>query len=142
MRPPLAGLAIVAGLGAADCGIPEYGPQMLPGEDCQTCHRERGEASPSWVVSGTLFPRSDSAAQDGIEGAEIRLTDARGRRLTVRTNGAGNFYTAESLEFPLRVEVHHRDSIAVMPIPVPDGACNGCHRLPPREDAPGRIYVR
>ncbi len=91
--------------------IPEEGPLMEPGSDCMECH-DGGEAR-HWTAAGTF----------GGQGNAVSITDAKGRSFTLRTNQAGNFYTAEPLAFPLRVSVNG----AAMPGLVTDGSCNRCH---------------
>ena len=59
----------------------------------------------------------------GPSGSHVTLTDATGRRISLRTNQVGNFYTAERLAFPLTVAVDG----ATMPTPVTYGGCNRCH---------------
>ncbi len=132
------GLLLAAVLVAA-CGIPENSPMMRPGEDCLRCHS--GERAQQWTLAGTLFSSPSAATDAGLDGASVLVTDANNRSLTLRTNGAGNFYTAESLAFPLRVEVQ-KDGVSVgMAMAVPSGGCNACHTQPPLSGAPGRIYL-
>jgi hypothetical protein len=140
-----------AGLIAA-CGIPEKGPLMSPGENCLECHGGEGlpgealtvadpDSARRWTLAGTVFPSTDAAPGDGVRGAKVHVRDAGGKSFTLRTNQAGNFYSAEPVEFPLRVSVEHDGRTQEMEPDVPYGGCNGCHRLPPRGDAPGRISV-
>ena len=142
--------ALAAALAAA-C-IPDEGPLMRPGENCLECHggamlpdepptvADR-EGAKRWTIAGTVFPSVSAAPGDGVRGAKVHVRDASGRTFTLETNQAGNFYTAESVAFPLRVAVEHRGVTHEMPLDVPYGGCNGCHRIPPRRDAPGRISV-
>ncbi len=106
MRAP----ATIALVLAMAC-IPEEGPLMEPGSDCLECH-DGGEAR-RWTAAGTW----------GGQGNAVSIQDAGGKSFTLRTNQAGNFYTAESLSFPLRVSVNGR----AMPSAVSDGSCNRCH---------------
>jgi hypothetical protein len=136
---------------AAAC-IPEKGPLMRPGENCLECHG--GSALPGepgtiadpedarrWTIAGTVFPSVNAAPGDGVEGAQVHVRDASGRSFTLETNRAGNFYSAERVQFPLRVSVEHRGVDRAMELDVPYGGCNACHRQPPSQDAPGRISV-
>jgi hypothetical protein len=131
--------AVVAALGLAACGVPEHGPQMRPGEDCLDCHD--GRRAQSWTVAGTLFDSPQASPDAGIEGADVLVTDSAGRMLTLRTNGAGNFYTAEPLTFPLRVEVQGHGTDVGMSMEAPSGSCNVCHTEPPENEAPGRLFL-
>jgi hypothetical protein len=69
------------------------------------------------------------------------VRDARGKSFTLETNRAGNFYSAEPVELPLRVAVEQGGRTHEMEPDAPYGGCNGCHRLPPRQDAPGRVTI-
>jgi hypothetical protein len=134
------------GVVAAAC-TPENGPLMRPGEDCLRCHGGSAggtggidveEATP-WSFAGTVYPTVDADAGAGIEGVSVKVTDAAGFTVAVRTNLAGNFYSAERVAFPLRVCVTRSGSVQCMLGPAPHGACNFCHALPPVAPALGRI---
>jgi hypothetical protein len=125
---------------------------MRPGENCLECHG--GAALPGepmtvaaredakrWTIAGTVFPSVNAAPGDGVRGAKVHVRDADGKTFTLETNRAGNFFTAERVRFPLRIAVEHGGVVLEMEPDVPYGGCNGCHRLPPRQDAPGRISV-
>ena len=83
---------------------------MKPGTDCLECHG--GGDARTWTVAGTW-----------TRGAGVTIADAAGKSFTLRGNAAGNFYTAESLTFPLTVSVDGQ----TMPNPVTWGGCNRCH---------------
>ncbi len=108
----LGGGAAVAVL-LAGC-IPEEGPMMAPGQDCMASDCHSGGEAKSWSVAGTIAGRM---------GANVVVTDAKGWSFTLRSNKAGNFYTAEGVAFPLQVTV---DGTPMGP-PVTDGSCNCCH---------------
>jgi hypothetical protein len=142
-------LAVLVTLAAA-C-VPEEGPLMRPGENCLECHggaalpgepvtvTDREAAERRWTIAGTVFPSVNAAPGEGVRGAKVHVRDAGGRTFTLETNDAGNFFSAERVRFPLRVAVEHRGVRHEMVPDVPYGGCNGCHRVPPRQDAPGRI---
>jgi hypothetical protein len=120
-RAPLAaGLA----LALAAC-IPEEGPMMAPGQDCMECHSSGGggeESARPWSVAGTIA---------GRQGARVTITDGNGKSFTLRSNQAGNFYSAEGLVFPLAgISV---DGAAMPQVPAqvrgPYASCNAsrCH---------------
>lgn len=132
-------LLTVIGMGTWDCGISTDNPVMRPGENCLRCHS--GDRAQSWTVAGTLFQSPTAAASDGLEGASVYVTDANGKGLTLRTNSAGNFYTAEDLAFPLHIVVQKGTTQVGMMQAAPNGACNSCHGDPPQNGAPGRIYL-
>jgi hypothetical protein len=90
---------------------------MAAGQDCMECHGSAGgEDARPWSVAGTVA---------GRQGASVTITDAGGWSFTLRSNQAGNFYTAEGVRFPLRVSV---DGKAMPATPVlSQGSCNCCH---------------
>jgi hypothetical protein len=111
-----AGLLAALLLATAAC-IPEEGPMMEPGSNCLECH-DGGEA-PRWTVAGTV-----GGSMGGSRGSKVRIQDANGKAFTLTANQAGNFWSAESVAFPLRVSVDGSQ----MPPPNPTtGSCNQCH---------------
>jgi hypothetical protein len=123
--------AAAAALLAAACAIPEEGPMMAPGEDCLECHGGGGEESDdarAWTLAGTVYPTKETADPGaGVRGAEIRVLDAGGKSFTLRSNRAGNFYTAEPLALPVAVWVNGD----LMPLDTPGYthlSCNRCHQ--------------
>jgi hypothetical protein len=118
--------------------IPDEGPAMRPGQNCMACHSatpegsgglpdgEHGhQASPYWSVAGTVFYANKTTA--GFEGAEIQVTDANGWSFSLRSNEAGNFYSAESLTFPLHVCISANGTVSCQQSTLTSGACNSCH---------------
>jgi hypothetical protein len=136
MRSPwLTGLAVV---GIAAC-VPSDGPTMRPGDDCLRCHGndpggpETGpvqHATP-WSLGGTVYASPDAGADEGIEGAHVEVTDENGFTFDLETNLVGNFYSAESVAFPINVCVSRGSATSCMLTPAPIGACNYCHNVPP-----------
>jgi hypothetical protein len=121
---------------------------MRPGEDCLLCHTAKGSAPfPTFTVAGTVFASADALPDAGLFQAEILVQDATGKKLTLRSNGVGNFYTAEPLQPPLQVGAQWGNVRMLMLEPPTSGACNSCHQipgpLPPPGFAapPGRIFV-
>ncbi len=107
--------------------VPDRGPLMLPGSDCLECHRGGNGAARRWTVAGTIYATRDAAADEGVSQASVRITDATGWSFTLRTNGAGNFYTAEPVAFPLRACVERGADVACMGSAAERGSCNHCH---------------
>jgi hypothetical protein len=104
--------------------IPSEGPMMAPFEDCLGCHGGSGGDAKAWTAAGTW-----------AKGARVQIVDANGKTVNLRGNDAGNFYTAESLAFPLTVSVDGKvmPDPAVLTTPRPAaklayGGCNACHR--------------
>jgi hypothetical protein len=142
-------------------------PIMNPGDDCLSCH------SPSplpdagadavqplasgrpWTVAGTIYPTVDSLADGGLGLASIMVTDVTGRQLTLTSNAAGNFYTAEPLADLASIEVQNGGHRMVMQLSVVGsgalelvGSCNMCHQISATPGptlgafgAPGRLFI-
>jgi hypothetical protein len=116
----------------------ENSPIMKPGQDCTRCHD--GDEAPKWTAAGTVFPEVSSPADAGLEGVAVVVTDAGGRSITMTSNSAGNFYTAEPLTPPLDAHVEKDGHRIVANAAVPRGGCNDCHSVPPKEETRGRLY--
>lgn len=117
--------ALVTLLAAASACVPAHGPMMDPFADCLGCHSSTGGAK-TWTVAGTWR-----------KGAQVTVTDASGRIVTMRGNDAGNFYTAEPLALPYTVSVDGKtmpdwkDPTKSTVMQFKDsrlGSCNMCHR--------------
>jgi hypothetical protein len=128
----------MAALALAGCGL-GGSPVMRPGADCLHCHD--GGRARRWTVAGTVFPSPDASPDSGILGAHVRIRDAVGWSFELRTNAAGNFYTAETVAFPLQVCVEDSGTVSCMSGPVETGGCNSCHSEPPKGGAAGRVSV-
>ncbi len=115
-------------------------PTMRPGEDCLACHSAGGSASARrFTAAGTVFGDVHANHDEGVANANVVITDSAGNTLTLRTNGAGNFYTAEALHFPIQVQVENSQTMKMVDRPA-SGSCNSCHTVP-AEKAPGRLFV-
>jgi len=131
----------------------EKPPLMRPGEDCLQCHGGKTVPGTSvdggfhprhattWTIAGTVYQTPDADPDAGVLGASIRVTDANGWTFSLRSNLAGNFYSAEQVAFPLQVCVERGGADRCMETPVAYGSCNACHAWPPADDAAGRITV-
>jgi hypothetical protein len=122
----------------AACGIPEQGPMMSPGEDCLSCHG--AGSNRHWYAAGTVYADPQAKAEDGIQGVQVVITDAKDRKISLKTNGAGNFYTAETLAYPLKsaeVWLNGEMNNKMPDDQQPEGSCNSCHN---GDDMP-RIFV-
>jgi hypothetical protein len=143
---------IAAAALAVSC-VPGEGPLMSPGENCLECHGggtlpggsatvgDAEDEGPRWTIAGTVYRSFTAPAGDGLQGAKVHVRDAGGRALTLRTNRAGNFYTAERVQFPLRVSVEYGADLLEMELDAAYGGCNACHRVPALQDAPGRVAI-
>ena len=130
--PTLAALTALAlsPLALSAC-VPENGPWMYPGSDCLACHSEKGTAPDRvWSVAGTTANLALGAGPaPELAGATVSFVDAAGKTHAMTSNGAGNFYTAESVVFPLSDVTIAREGQPprVMPMPAQSGSCNACH---------------
>jgi hypothetical protein len=144
--------------GCEDIAGLDGSPGMMPGQNCLQCHVEGGSASfHAFSVAGTVYATPDAGENDGVQGVEILVTDATGRQLTLISNGAGNFYTAEDLVPPLQVAAQWGATRMNMNETPPGGQaghppartpCNLCHTVPGNNggianfmNAPGRLFV-
>ncbi len=145
MRPLALAAALAAALSAA-C-VPSTGPTMAAGQDCMECHGGGGgggggvvpaatggdgggeEDGKTWTIAGTVYPTQNAAADQGLENARIYVRDAAGKSFTLRSNQVGNFYTAESVTFPVQVAVARglNQPANAMRNGASSGGCNGCH---------------
>ena len=121
-------LAVWVALSAAGC-IPSEGPMMEPGQDCLDCHAA-GEGPPTWTFAGTVFGAEDAATSDGVRGVTVTVTDRNGKSVTVRSNEAGNFYSAEKLTPPFRASMSRGGRVETMEDTFEYGGCNTCHTWP------------
>ena len=120
-----------------------------PGQPCLVCHgADYNPGGPVFVVAGTVFADPLDDDENGLEGAQVHITDAEGRTFTAETNTAGNFmvqvesglsspqqgrrgrlripYTPT---FPLRAEVEFEGASQEMESRIwKDGSCASCHR--------------
>jgi hypothetical protein len=135
MRAAAVTLCLILG----GCGIPEHGPMMEPGADCMECHSTGSKRA--WTAAGTVFSSADARPDEGLQGVEVSLTDSKNRTIRMTTNGAGNFYTAETLFFPVNVDIKLKDAEMKMADMPPVGSCNSCHTGLSGPTGIGRIHV-
>ncbi len=107
------------------------GPEMRPGENCNSCHH--------FSAAGTVFSAVDADSSEGASGASITLRDAGGKTVAYSSNGAGNFYSEKSLTFPLTASITLNGVTKSMTQPITDGACSSCHAATGKNGAPGRL---
>ncbi|MCA9630269.1 MAG: carboxypeptidase regulatory-like domain-containing protein [Myxococcales bacterium] len=133
-----------AACSSEDAGV-DYptGPTMRPGENCLACHEVGfGDPAPTWSAGGTIYGSKSAAADQGVKGVVVTITDVNGRTESAKTNRVGNFYFEEGLEPPYTVSIEYEGEILEMPLEAPAGSCNACHSWPdPIADAPGRIFT-
>ncbi len=131
-------LALLLPLLAACAG--EVSPLMKPGQDCASCHSTLVDTH--WTVAGTVYRSGSAPAEQGVKGVTVVVVDSTGRQLEMVSNEAGNFYTAEALQFPLTTaRLQQGQRVRAMPLHVLDGSCNSCHSDKPKGGAGGRLFL-
>lgn len=135
--------------GCGECDVPATfslgadevrGPTMRPGQNCLRCHSASGAAATKpFSFGGTIFPSLNASACEGLSGVTIRVTDAKGKTVTVVSNEVGNFWSAEPLEPPFSMEAERNGKVRKMPVTAPTGGCALCHSWPDAVSASGRI---
>jgi hypothetical protein len=102
------------------------------GQDCQgSCHNH------GFTLAGTIYANTTTP----LSGASITITDAGGKSFDIVSQANGNFYTSQTINFPVTVTASECPSVAPMVTQVTatmDG-CNkgGCHVT----GAQGRIHL-
>lgn len=127
----------------------QEGEDMNAGRACNACHEqvniEQGGDAPLFTLAGTIFPTAhepDDCRAPSAEGAQVEITDAKGKVVVVEANEAGNFFYKEpDLTFPYTAKVIFEGRERAMARPQQNGACNQCHSAAGTEDAPGRILL-
>lgn len=108
----------------------EKGEYHRAGQPCVTCHQQGGPASDApFTIAGTVF--AQPKRQIGVEGVEVRMTDAEGTKYIAKTNCVGNFFVKSSEwdpRFPVLVEIAKNNVRRAMQSPIGrDPSCAGCH---------------
>ena len=97
-----------------------------PGEDCMNaCHNH------GFRAAGTLYKSATGITP--MVGATITLKDSAGHTITMVSQTNGNFYTSQTISFPVTVSVSGCPNNATMTDPVQSsgagcnqgGACHG-----------------
>ena len=152
-------VAFACALGAVACGNPAQdnlinslgpeasgvrrGPLHRPGQPCLACHSAAGGRHPQFSVAGTVYQTSDSTkpARDVI----VELTDSKGRKYSVASNCAGNFYVQErdfQPVYPMTVKLEYGSLETKMFTNIyREGSCAGCHYDPPGYNRAEHVYV-
>jgi hypothetical protein len=118
---------------------------MNPGEACISCHKSSGGEAPTFSVAGTLYPTAHEPdlcdGFNGTGGAQVVITGADGKTLTLTPNSAGNFYSSNSVKLPYQAEVVYMGQVRAMAESQSTGDCNSCHDQNGTNGAPGRILL-
>jgi hypothetical protein len=79
-----------------------------PGEPCGLCHSEKGPASSTFALSGTVFWGPDDY-EARVDNAYVRIIDAENRKRCFVTNCNGNFFIRKAdfpkITFPILISV-------------------------------------
>jgi cytochrome c551/c552 len=122
----------------------EGSPDMNPGMACNACHTSSDEG-PRFSIAGTVYPtvhEPDLCNGAGpASGAEVVITRADGRVLTLAPNAAGNFYSEVAVAAPYRAKVVDAAGERAMTATQTSGDCNSCHTQIGANGAPGRIML-
>jgi hypothetical protein len=98
-----------------------------PGSACQSCHGAGG-SGPRFTLAGTAYEDADGAT--AMPHATVTVIDADQRALQLPVAQNGNFWTTETLTFPVRVQLSLCPDAQIMTADVPaPGDCNAgsCH---------------
>jgi len=118
---------------------------MDPGQACISCHASSGGEAPRFGIAGTIYPTAHEPdlcyGADGRNGAQVVVTDANGKIITLTPNAAGNFYYSGSVTTPIRAKVTYMGRERIMSAAQTTADCNGCHTQNGANSAPGRIML-
>jgi hypothetical protein len=147
-----AGTPAGSGCGAPVCtsmrtwtGGNEGSPDMNPGTACIACHARSGGEAPGFSIAGTVYPTAHEPdlcyGAASSSGAQVVITGADGRTLTLAPNVAGNFYSGMAVALPFRAKVVTAAGERAMVAAQTSGDCNSCHTQAGANAAPGRIML-
>jgi hypothetical protein len=139
---------VVCTSGTTWTGGDSANPLMHPGVACDTCHKLLGSATKfPFDMAGTVYPTAHEPDDcNGVQGAQVIITDASGTDHTLQVNAAGNFYNLNyvglgAISTPYTARVVANGKTRVMVGPQTSGDCNSCHSEQGTQAAPGRIMM-
>ena len=108
-----------------------------PGQNCMSsCHFH------GFTLAGTLY--SAQSGGSAVAGASITVKDSTGATFDIVTQANGNFYTSQTVHFPVTVyasecQISQMSEVMTDPITSGQGGCatSGCHTT----TAQGHIYL-
>jgi hypothetical protein len=108
-----------------------------PGQNCMSsCHNH------GFTLAGTLY--SSATGGTAVAGASITVKDSTGAMFDIVTQSNGNFYTSQSVHFPVTVyasecQISQMSQVMTDSIATGQGGCSmtGCHTT----SAQGRIHL-
>ena len=111
---------------------------------CINCHSSGGEG-PRFTIAGTVYPTAHEPdlcnGASGSDGAQVVVTDANGKAISLTPNSAGNFYYTGTVATPFRAKVTYMGRERDMAATQTSGDCNLCHTQSGTMSAPGRIIL-
>jgi hypothetical protein len=118
---------------------------MQPGVACINCHASSGEAPP-FTIAGTLYPTAHepdqcNGANGSTDGAQVVITDANQKVITLTPDSVGNFSYMGVVATPFRAKVTYMNRERDMLAGQTSGDCNACHTQTGTMSAPGRIIL-
>jgi hypothetical protein len=96
-----------------------------PGQNCLTCHDGNTADAPLWTLAGTLY--TSAAGATALPGGTIIATDAAGSEIKIISGDNGNFYTSQTVVFPVTIVASRCPDTRPMISPQQVGDCNSCH---------------
>jgi hypothetical protein len=124
---------------------------MQPGVACINCHQSSGGEAPKFTIAGTLYPTAHepdqcNGANGTTDGAEVVITDANNKTITLTPNSVGNFYYTGAVATPFHAKVTFMGGERDMVAGQTSGDCNACHTqrgttIGAASPAPGRIIL-
>ncbi len=117
---------------------------MEPGMACINCHNRGGEA-PRFAIAGTVYPTAHEPdlcnGANGSNGAQIVITGADGKSVTLTPNGVGNFSSNAAVAMPYQAKIMYMGRERLMIAAQTSGDCNSCHTQMGATMAPGRLLL-
>ncbi len=118
---------------------------MDPGKACINCHASSGGEAPRFAIAGTVYPTAHEPdlcyGANGTDGAQVVITDANGKSISLTPNSAGNFSSSAVVATPYRAKVTYMGRERDMAATQTSGDCNACHTQNGTMSAPGRIIL-
>jgi hypothetical protein len=96
-----------------------------PGTACLTCHDGNTPNAPLWTLAGTLYTTGGGAAP--LPGGTIIVTDNAGSTIKIISGDNGNFFTSQTVVFPVHITASRCPDSQTMANAQQVGDCNSCH---------------
>src|SRR4029079_17872811 len=96
-----------------------------PGQACLTCHDGGTADAPLWTLAGTLY--ADGAGTTPLPGGTIIVTDNTGAEIKIISGDNGNFFTSQTIVFPVHIKASRCPDERPMNNAQSIGDCNSRH---------------